>query len=81
MSKFKGQNNDILKELCDENFCEVVIVPHNLTKKFQSLDISLKKPAKAFSKLFLTNKGFLENAKIMLTEKDKIVTEVLLRYR
>ena len=26
-------------------------------------------------KQFLTNKGFLENAEIMLTEKDKIVTE------
>ena len=26
-------------------------------------------------KPFLTNKGFLENAGIMLTEKDKIVTE------
>ena len=26
-------------------------------------------------KPFLTNKGFLENAEIMLTEKDKIVTE------
>ena len=24
---------------------------------------------------FLTNKGFLENAEIMLTEKDKIVAE------
>ena len=26
MGTFKGQNNDILKKLCDECFCEVVIV-------------------------------------------------------
>ena len=28
--------------------CQVVIVPHNLTNKFQSLDITLNKPAKSF---------------------------------
>ena len=48
MDLFKGQDNDILKELCDENFCEVVIVPHNLSNKFQPLDTSAAKPAKAF---------------------------------
>ena len=35
----KGQDNDILRELCDETFCKVVIVPHNLTNKFQPSDI------------------------------------------
>ena len=29
-------------------FCEVVIVPHNLTNKFQPLDISGNKAAKSF---------------------------------
>ena len=48
MDTFKGQDNDTLKELCSQNNCEVVIVPHNLTHKFQSLDISVNKAAKAF---------------------------------
>ena len=34
--------------LCAENFCTIVIVPHNLTKKFQPLDITVNKPAKSF---------------------------------
>ena len=33
MDAFKGQQNDTLKELCSENNCKVVIVPHNLTNK------------------------------------------------
>ena len=45
MDNFKGQDNYILKELCDENFGEFVIVPYSLTDKFKPLDISLKKPA------------------------------------
>ena len=28
--------------------CQVVIVPHNLTNKFQPLDITINKPAKSF---------------------------------
>ena len=43
-----GQDNDRLRELCSESYCEVVIVPHNLTNKFQPLDISVSKVAKAF---------------------------------
>ena len=46
---FKGEDNNVLKELCEKNFCEVVIVPHNLTNKFQPLDISVIKAAKSFS--------------------------------
>ena len=30
MDTFKGQDNDRLRELCSENYCEVAIVPHNL---------------------------------------------------
>ena len=45
---FKGQDNNTLKESCYRNNCEVVIVSHNLTNKFQPLDISANKPAKAF---------------------------------
>ena len=48
MDTFKGQDNDTLRELCSENNCEVVIVPHNLTNKFQPLDISVNKAAKAY---------------------------------
>ena len=50
METFKGQDNDRLRELCSKNCCEVVIVPHNITNKFQPLDISLNKAAKAFIK-------------------------------
>ena len=31
MDTFKGQDNDGLRKFCSENYCEVVIVPHNLT--------------------------------------------------
>ena len=48
MDKLKGQDNNILKKLCDENFCEVVTIPYSLTNKFQLLDISLIKKAKVF---------------------------------
>ena len=48
MDTFKGQDNDRLRELCSENYYEVAIVPHNLTKKFQPLDISVNKAAKIF---------------------------------
>ena len=48
MDTFKGQDNDILKEFCSINRCELVIVPHNLTNKFQPLDLSVNKAAKAF---------------------------------
>ena len=48
MDTFKGQDNDIVLNLCKKHFCQVVIVPRNLTKKFQSLDITVNKPAKSF---------------------------------
>ena len=48
MDNFKGQDNDTLKKLCDENNCDVVTVPHNLTNKFQPLDLSVNKAAKSF---------------------------------
>ena len=48
MDTFKGQDNDIIKEFCSKNRCEVVIVPHNLTNKFQPLDLTVNKAGKAF---------------------------------
>ena len=45
---FKGQDNDKLNKLSAENNCDVVIVPHNLTNKFQALDLSVNKAAKSF---------------------------------
>ena len=48
MDTFNVQDNEVLKELCAKKFCEVVLVPHNLTNKFQSPDISVKKAAKSF---------------------------------
>ena len=47
MDTFKGQENDDLRELCAKNNCEIVVIPHNLTNKFQPLDLSVKKAAKA----------------------------------
>ena len=38
MDTFKGQDNDDVKRLCSNNNCELVIVPRNLTNKFQPLD-------------------------------------------
>ena len=48
MDTFKGQDNEEIKQLCAKNKCEFVIVPHNLTKKFQPLDISINRSAKKF---------------------------------
>ena len=48
MDKFKGQDNDTLKELCSEKKCEIIIVPQNLTSKFQPLDISVNTAAEVF---------------------------------
>ena len=48
MDTFKGQDNDLFLDLCKKNFCQVAIVPHNLTNKFQPLDITVNKPAKSF---------------------------------
>ena len=47
MGTFKGQGNDALKKMCVENNCDVVIVTHNFTKKFQTLDFSVNKAAKS----------------------------------
>ena len=48
MDTFKGEDNDVILDLCEKHMCQVVIVPHNLTNKFQPLDITVNKPAKSF---------------------------------
>ena len=48
MDTFKGQDNADIKKLCLKNDCELVIVPYNLTNKFQPLDISINQRAKTF---------------------------------
>ena len=48
MGTFKEQDNGILKEFCSKNRCEIVIVPHNLTNKFQTSGLTVNKAAKAF---------------------------------
>ena len=48
MNTFKGQGNEEMKGLCARNNCELVIVPQNLTNKFQPLDISISQSAKKF---------------------------------
>ena len=48
LDTFKGKDNYRLRELCSENYCEAVIVPHNLINKFQPIDISVNKAEKVF---------------------------------
>ena len=48
MGTFKGQDNDTLRELWGRNNCDIVVVLHNLTSKFQPLDLSVNKVAKSF---------------------------------
>ena len=48
MDTFKGHDNEEMKRLCAKNNCELVIVPHNLTNKFQPLDFSISQSAKKF---------------------------------
>ena len=48
MDTFKGQDNEEIKNLCNRNNCELVIVPHNLTNKFQPLDLTINQKAKKF---------------------------------
>ena len=50
MDTFKGQDNDEVAKLCRKNNCALIIVPHNLTNKFQPLNITVNKPAKSFIK-------------------------------
>ena len=48
MNTFKGQDNDVILDLCEKHMCQVVVVPHNFTNKFQTLDITVNKSAKSF---------------------------------
>ena len=47
MDTFNGQDNDTIRDLSKNN-CIIVIVPHNMTNKFQPLDISVNKSSKSF---------------------------------
>ena len=48
----KGQDNDVVPDLCQKHFCQVIIVPHNLTNRFEPFDIIVNKSAE----LFVSNK-------------------------
>ena len=48
MDIFKGYDNGILKEFFSKNKCEIVIILHNRTNKFQSLYLTVYKIEKAF---------------------------------
>ena len=39
MDTFKGQDNDVILDLCEKHMCQVIIVSHNLTNKFQPVDL------------------------------------------
>ena len=48
MDTFKGQDNNKMRKFYTKNSCEIFIIPHNLTSKFQPLDISVNKVIKSF---------------------------------
>ena len=48
MDTFKGQENNVILDLCEKQMCQVVIIPHKLRNKFQPLDITVDKPVKYF---------------------------------
>ena len=50
MDTFKGQDNEDIAKRRKKKHCLLVIVPHNLTKKFQPLDLMVKTPAKCLIK-------------------------------
>ena len=50
MNTFKGQDNTEVAQLCCKNNYAFIIVTHNLTNKFQPLDITANKPAQNFIK-------------------------------
>ena len=39
MDFFKGQDNDVILDLCEKHMCQVIVVSHNLTNKFQPVDL------------------------------------------
>ena len=45
---FKRQDNDKRGKVCGKNFCEILIIPHNLANKIQLLDISANNTARSF---------------------------------
>ena len=47
MDTFSGQDNDRIIKPCEDNHVVTQIVPHNLTNKFQPLDISVNQIAKS----------------------------------
>ena len=46
MDTFKGQGNKEMIQLCAKNNCDLVLIPRNLTNKFQPLNISINQSAK-----------------------------------
>lgn len=49
---FKEQDNDAITDLFTDNNYVIVIVSHNLTNKFQPLEIMVSQPAKCFIRDF-----------------------------
>ena len=59
---FKGQGNEEMKRLCAKNNCDLIIIPHNLTNKFQPLDISINQSARNLSQTNSTHGMLIELA-------------------
>ena len=67
MDTFKGVDNEKIIKLCRENNSALIIVPHNLTNKFQPLDIRANKPTKVLSKRNVIC-GMLDGSQTNLTK-------------
>ena len=75
MDTFKGQDNEEVAKLCRENNCVLTIVPHDLTNRFQPLNVTFNNPAKRFivsSKKSITY-GILNRLLDNLTKANKVL--------
>ena len=78
MDTFTGQDNEEVTKLSRENNCVLIIVSHNLTYKFQPLDITFNKPSESFIEEKY-NIWYTEQVTKQLNEgKDPADVEVLL---
>ena len=55
MNTFMGQDNMNIESLCLQNNCELVIVLHNLTNKFQTLIQASTRKLRGFFQVELTD--------------------------
>ena len=77
INTFKGEDNGTLKQLCSRINWKIVIISHNLTNKFQPLDIRITKAEKKsqYNNWFL-NKVSFQLKLTQLTSKSLIFINI-----